>query len=182
MALVVRAEERQATIDIAPLERAKQRFLADLPDQQRHLFQTAGLENVYYTASNTLSEHCAKSHFSKSLAKIQPLMNALKQYGRALDVYANSSSIFMSPIWGSVRVLLAIASSATEYLDGLLNAFERVGRALPLFHAYEDLLKDDLHIMNLLVDAYTEVLGFCLEVKISFSRRQAFSCTLLILL
>lgn len=182
MGFIENTERRQSRIDLEPLERAKDRFLADLPDEQKHLFQTASLENVYYTASNAFSDHCSKTYFGKSLAKMEPLMSALDQYGKALDVYSNTSSLFMCPIWGSVRVVFAIASSAKSFIDGLLNCFEKIGRALPLLRDYEGLFGNDLLITNLLGDSYVEILRFCSKAKHSLAKGRPTSCEFIILL
>ena len=32
--------------------------------------------------------------------KIQPLVAAIDQYGKALDVFANAYPLVMSPLWG----------------------------------------------------------------------------------
>jgi hypothetical protein len=59
-----------------------------------------------------------KSHHKSSTArhmsaKIQPMVSAINDYGRALDVLANSSAI-IPPLWGSLRVLILVSSPTSS--------------------------------------------------------------------
>jgi hypothetical protein len=95
--------------DSDPWQSARARFLEDLSTEERKLFETTTtLENLLDSTAAAQQEHQERSlsrHISK---KLGPLLSAITQYGRALDVYSNTYSLAMAPLWGSIRVLLHV--------------------------------------------------------------------------
>ena len=70
--------------------RARNRFIEDLsPDEQRLYFQ-ATPASIFYDASAAEKVHGATSTSRKALKNIQPFVEAIEQYGNALDVFANT--------------------------------------------------------------------------------------------
>ena len=78
---------------------------------QRVFFQ-ASPETILYDASAADKIHQAKSTTRGVLTKIQPFVEAVEQYGQALDVYSNVYPLVMGPPWGSVRVVLHVCGSS----------------------------------------------------------------------
>jgi hypothetical protein len=91
--------------------RARDRYLEDLTEDEKNIFINASLENLFYSASAAQKVHQAKSTTRHLATKLQPFVDAIEQYGRALDVYASMSSLILCPLWGSVRVLLHVEST-----------------------------------------------------------------------
>lgn len=54
----------------------------------------------FYDASAAQKLHASNSTTQGVMDKIQPLVAAIDQYGKALDVYANAYPLVMSPLWG----------------------------------------------------------------------------------
>ena len=86
--------------------RACDRYIEDLSGDEKQLFLNASLETIFYSASAA-----KKFHQSNVASQLQTFAAAIEQYGTALDVYANSSSLILCPLWGSVRVVLHVESS-----------------------------------------------------------------------
>lgn len=57
---------------------AKERFLADLDDEERVLFNKATLENLYYSTSNLDREDRDRSKLRLTIQKLQPLVSAIE--------------------------------------------------------------------------------------------------------
>jgi hypothetical protein len=108
MSLIVQKSATAAAARMDPWLRARERYLEDLTDKERVLFSEASLENLFYSASATHKLHQASSRSAALSKKIQPLVQSLEQYGRALDMYLIASPTTMCPLWGSIRVVLHV--------------------------------------------------------------------------
>lgn len=112
---------------------AKERFLSDLDDKERALFDKATLENLYYASSNDqkVDQNCSKTR--ATLQKLQPLISAVQDYGSSFDAFANTAPLYLAPIWGSIRVVLILARNHRRFYDRIAETFERIGDLLPRF-------------------------------------------------
>lgn len=87
-------------------------FENDLNQEEKVVFKYATLQGLLKDVA-VLEETQRKSSKLRQLSvKIQPLLDAIEDYGKALDVLANASSV-LPVIWGSLRVLLAVSQSRT---------------------------------------------------------------------
>ena len=102
--------------DIVPTDswaRARQRFLEELDESEKASFQSATFENIFYSASAAQKAHQADSVSRAVAARMNALLTGINEWGQALDVYANASTMILSPLWGSIRVLIHVC---TPYL------------------------------------------------------------------
>ena len=88
--------------------RARDRYTEDLSDEEKAMFKEASLERVFYDASAAEKKHAASSKTRDIMSKLDPLVTAIEQYGEAIDVYSNAYPLALSPLWGSVRVILHV--------------------------------------------------------------------------
>ncbi|KAI9660756.1 MAG: hypothetical protein M1831_003448 [Alyxoria varia] len=167
MALVPSSQDDRTPKE--PWERAKERFLDGLSDHEKELFRTASLENALYGASNASRWHLYKSKSRRVQKKLEPLRRSLEDYGRAMDVFSNTSSLFLCPIWGCIRMLLAFSNASERQFEAIVDMLNAIGDPLPRFRSYEVLFPDDFRLMNQLTDNYLNVLKFCGEVKNEFT-------------
>lgn len=93
-----------------PWERARVEFMKDLSKEEQALFETATLDNLLNSTLAAQQEHEQNSRAREISRKLEPFVNAIEQYGKALDVYANTYSLAMAPLWGSVRVLIHVSA------------------------------------------------------------------------
>ena len=89
---------------------ARDRLVEDLSEEERQVYRDASLETIFHDASAAEKLHKASSASRKYIERLQPLVQAIDQYGLAIDVYANTYSLVMSPLWGSVRIVLHVRS------------------------------------------------------------------------
>lgn len=112
---------------------AKARFLADLEPSERDIFNNATLENLFYTTNNANRDDAEKSRVRKVAARLGPLVSAIESYGKALDTFAQIAPLYLSPIWGSIRVLLILARSYGKFFERVVDTLGRIGDVLPRF-------------------------------------------------
>ena len=91
--------------------RAKDRYIEDLTHGEKRIFLQASPEMILYDASAAEKKHGASSTSRGLIDKLQPFIAVIEQYGKALDVYSNASALVLSPVWGSIRVLLLVCPS-----------------------------------------------------------------------
>ena len=95
--------------------RARNRFVEDLSENEKHLFFQATPETVLYEASALNKRHESSSKSRHFAERIQGFVASVEQYGKALDVFVNTYPLVMSPLWGSFRIVLIVSA-----LDGLI--------------------------------------------------------------
>jgi hypothetical protein len=123
-----------------PWKIAKARFLEGLDEQERILFNEATIENLYYSTSN-LERQDQKDSKSRAIVRdLQPLISAVEDYGKAADTFANIAPTYLAPIWGSIRVILVLASSFGKFYGRMVNMFSRIGDILPRLRTSPHLL------------------------------------------
>ena len=112
---------------------ARNRFTADLSEHERAIFDSATLENIYYTASNYEREDRTSSKFRSLVQKLRPLVLAVEDYGKALDTFTSISPLYLAPIWGSIRIFLDLAKKHSKFYGQAVEMFSRIGDLLPRF-------------------------------------------------
>ena len=94
--------------------RARDRYTEDLSGQERDLYNKATIDNIFYDASAAEKTHRANSSTRRfATQRLGPLLDAIAEYGKAIDVYANTSPLVLCPLWGSIRVVLHVGFSCS---------------------------------------------------------------------
>lgn len=114
-------------------ETAKARFMEGLDPAEKIIFNEATVENLFYSSSVAEKQDSRDSKVRSAIEKIKPLITALEDYGKALDVYVQISPLHLSPIWGSIRVVLVIASAHSKFHGRMVEVLGRIGELLPRF-------------------------------------------------
>lgn len=110
---------------IDPWKAAHAAYMKDLNAEEQALFATATLDNLLASTNTAQKQHQDESKSRYVFNKLQPLVDAIDQFGRALDVYASTYSLAMAPLWGSIRVLLHVRlafHTILHYLSNVLKA------------------------------------------------------------
>ena len=95
--------------------------MEDLTQEEKKLYTQATPETILYDASAAEKRHEACSTSRGLTHKLQPFVAAIEQYGQALDVYSNAYPLALSPLWGSVRVLLMVCTPSKAFLGQRLT-------------------------------------------------------------
>jgi hypothetical protein len=81
-------------------EVATARFFEGLDDQEKANFNEVMTENILNDASNVQQEDQRESKTRALLERIQPLITAVGDYGRAMNSFANVSPSYISTFLG----------------------------------------------------------------------------------
>ncbi|KAI8931644.1 hypothetical protein NX059_011294 [Plenodomus lindquistii] len=157
-------------VPVQPWETAKQRFLAGLSHEEAQEFRDATLENLFYNASAAQKRHAHGSRSWLVQERLSSLVDSIDDYGKALDVYSNTSGLILGPIWGSLRVILHIAREAGKFQDSIIDMLGQIGDAIPRFRIYETLFKNHDRLALVLSTAYLDIVLFCVTIKDFFSQ------------
>ncbi|KAI5838978.1 hypothetical protein DFP73DRAFT_519351, partial [Morchella snyderi] len=152
---------------------ARDRYLKTLTDEQKQLFVCASLENVFYTSSVEQRSYQENSKAVAWIARLKPFTDAISNYGTALDVFSNTYSLVMCPLWGSIRVLLQIAREFESYFEKVVDMLAKIGDNLPNFRVYERIFAGHHAVFNALSDVYLDVIEFCSKVKDVFLKAKS---------
>jgi hypothetical protein len=106
LSLVMDPTNKTLLVPITSWEIAQARFIEDLPEEEKVIFQEATLENLFKATSAAYKKYIEESKLQAFSKKIQPLLENIEAFGHAMDVFANASSLIISPLWGSIRVVL----------------------------------------------------------------------------
>jgi len=91
-----------------PWKDAVQQFSKNLSPEDRLYLTTTNSEDLINDIVKFEESHKQSSKSRRISAKVQPLVSAIADYGKALDVISNSSSV-LPPLWGSLRVLILVS-------------------------------------------------------------------------
>ncbi|KIW05145.1 uncharacterized protein PV09_03696 [Verruconis gallopava] len=171
------ATESQSLIAAQPWETAKARFLDGLSESERFLFNSATLENLFYQSSGTFERFKNDSKLWRIQLKLQPLLDAVEEYGRALDVFSNTSSLVLGPLWGSLRVVIQLARGFGRYFERLMDIFAQIGDNLPRYRVYERLFPQHDRLLAALANAYLDIIIVCVDAKELFGKAKQSSVT-----
>ncbi|KAB8291562.1 hypothetical protein EYC80_006363 [Monilinia laxa] len=159
---------------------AKDRFIIDLNETERALFNEATPENLYCSASNVQQADQKTSRTRAILRSLDPFMKAIQDYAAAMDTFANIAPLNLGPIWGSIRVVLALANNHGKFYDRMIETFARIGDILPRLRDYQAIFDQRKYprFTQTLSAAYLDIIVLCsefrkvlLEQKSSFVKR-----------
>lgn len=172
-------------------------YIKDLDKGEQKIFETASLENLFSSAITAQKDYEEQSKAQAISKKLGPFVDAISQYSEALDVYSNTYSIAMAPLWGSIRVLLhvksnpgptsnliallfkqrhshtyvhRIAKAFEKYFKNLVDMFARIGDNLPRCQIYRALFPSYGRLLQAISVVYLDVIHFCVNAKKTFRK------------
>ena len=151
---------------------ARDYFIKDLSREEKVLFRNASPDSILYDTSIIVKTHSSNSNSLKVVNKLRPLVAAVQQYGTAFDVLSNTCPPIMSPLWGSIRVLLHLAREFGKYFDRIVEMLARIGDVLPRFRLYEEMYPNHERLIQTLSATYVDIIAFCTKSKAVFHHGQ----------
>ncbi|KAL7933255.1 hypothetical protein V8C35DRAFT_305329 [Trichoderma chlorosporum] len=95
----------------------------------------------------------------KDLSRLGHFLEAIDQYGQVVETFCNSNEV-MSFLRGPIKWLVLATTAHAKAFDELLNAYEGIGKSLPLLTQYPALFQDNSHMVRILSLIYKEILAF----------------------
>ncbi|KAL2206930.1 hypothetical protein CC79DRAFT_1358704 [Sarocladium strictum] len=140
-----------------------------LTEAEQHECSHTTLEK-FETSMAILQRQQAQTRQLQFMRRLEPFIETIKAYGKAIDVFANTSEI-LSFIWGPMRVVLVIASTMREAFSSVLDAYEQIADQMPILSAYHALYKDRPYMRALLVQIFEDILEFHLSALRFFKQK-----------
>ncbi|KAG9248058.1 hypothetical protein BJ878DRAFT_532187 [Calycina marina] len=95
-----------------------------------------------------------------SMNRVGPKLKFVDDFTALIALYFGADAKLIALVWGSIRLMLTLASSAGDTLQNILDMLEELSLTLPRFRAYEAVLPMNRALEAALVDVYTEVICF----------------------
>ncbi|KAI1407008.1 hypothetical protein F5Y13DRAFT_207064 [Hypoxylon sp. FL1857] len=95
-----------------------------------------------------------------SLNRLAPKFKFVDDFSAIIALAFGADATLTAVVWGSIRLILTLASSAGDTLQEVLDMLEELSLTLPRFRVYEDTLPMGRQLETALVDVYTEVICF----------------------
>ena len=95
-----------------------------------------------------------------SMQRLGPTLKFVDDFSAVIAVCFGADAKLTAFVWGSIRLMLTLASNAGDTLKDVLDMLEELGLTLPRFRAYEANLPMERPLETALVDVYTEVICF----------------------
>ncbi|KAL8856574.1 MAG: hypothetical protein Q9178_006803 [Gyalolechia marmorata] len=165
---------RQDTVAVGfedRLDGIKQAFFETLSPNEKELFKATILaEQLLEEVKAAEKIHKDKSISKKVAQALKPFVRGIEQYGAALDVISNASAQFACPVWGSIRVILHLASEFGEYFGKISAMLEQVGLHLNSLRRFPRLYPHNEKLEAAMVDVYRIIFRFCREARNVFKK------------
>ncbi|KAK4220845.1 hypothetical protein QBC38DRAFT_493303 [Podospora fimiseda] len=152
-------------------------FHLALADFKRNLKDDDLVRSFQGTQLHHLTAEIAKiqqeQHSKRSLRymkRLDPFLKKMEQYGKVIEIFANSQDI-VAFIWGPLKFLLIAASSFNDALNSLLDAYQEIWEQFPLFEVYGSTLEARPYLRTILVWIYKDILDFHQEAMRYFKSR-----------
>ncbi|KAJ2981226.1 hypothetical protein NUW58_g6738 [Xylaria curta] len=95
-----------------------------------------------------------------SLNRLAPKLKFVDDFSAVLALCFGANATLTAAVWGSIRLILAHASSAADTQRDVLDMIEELSLSLPRFQVYEKTLPLSPLLQQALVDAYSEIICF----------------------
>lgn len=95
-----------------------------------------------------------------SMNHLGPKLKFVDDFSAVIALYFGADAKLTALVWGSIRLMLTLASSASDTLQDVLDMLEELSLRLPRFKIYENTLPVDKALESALLDVYTEVICF----------------------
>ncbi|KAI9708927.1 MAG: hypothetical protein M1820_003621 [Bogoriella megaspora] len=94
------------------------------------------------------------------LNRLGPKLKFVDDFSAIIAVCFGANTTLTGLVWGSIRLILMLASSAGDSLQDILDMLEELSLTLPRLKVYEDTLPMNRDFESSLVDLYSEVICF----------------------
>ncbi|CAI7641662.1 unnamed protein product [Penicillium glandicola] len=139
-------------------ERSLEAFKKDLGKKERDNFKFYELGDLEKCLTQLQAKHRSQRRM-QNLNRLKPFIEAMNQFGKVVEIFCNTSEI-VPFLWGPVKFLLLIADTFESAFSELLDTYEYIGENLPLLLQYEDLFRNNPHMIKVLSLIYDDILKF----------------------
>ncbi|KAL8965830.1 MAG: hypothetical protein Q9197_006303, partial [Variospora fuerteventurae] len=148
-----------------------QAFFETLSSNEKELYKATTLAGQLLDEVKRADQiHKDKSVSRRAAQALKPFLAGIDQYGKALDVISNASSTVLCPIWGSIRVILHLASEFGEYFEKISSMLQQIGLHLNSLRRFPRLYPHNERLETAMVDVYRVIFRFCTDARNVFKK------------
>ncbi|KAJ9648289.1 hypothetical protein H2199_001142 [Coniosporium tulheliwenetii] len=142
--------------------KALERYREELEenDDYQDIIEVRSLEDLLYHAKSIESLLPQERTALNSMSRLGPKLKFVDDFSAAIALYFGADATLTALVWGSIRLMLTLASSAGDTLQDVLDMLEELSLTLPRFKTYEKTLPMGKALETALLDVYTEVICF----------------------
>ena len=98
---------------------AAEGFLEDLEEEERERFYKATLSNLFPSIDAAHhSTHNNEIRWQAASRRLNTFLSGIEDFAKAIGLFEHAISTIISPIWGSVRVVLHVSLLSSMVVDG----------------------------------------------------------------
>ncbi|KAL9051027.1 MAG: hypothetical protein Q9206_004856 [Seirophora lacunosa] len=148
-----------------------QAFFETLSPNEKELYKaTTFAEQLLDEVKRADQIHKDKSISRRVSQALKPFLAGIDQYGKALDVISNASSMVLCPIWGSIRIVLHLAAEFGEYFEKISSMLQQIGLHLNSLRRFPRLYPHNERLETAMVDVYRVIFRFCTDARNVFKK------------
>ncbi|KAI9841903.1 MAG: hypothetical protein M1837_000289 [Sclerophora amabilis] len=143
------------------LDEALNRYKMELNDGKDFVLEVDGVEELLDQTRALETGLARKSGPSTTIGRLEPVFSQLNNFAAVMALCFGTNVETTALVWGSIRLILTLASPAQDVLSDVLDMLEEISWSLPRFTYYEKTLPMDESFKSSLVAAYGEMTLFC---------------------
>ncbi|KAI1740463.1 WD40 repeat-like protein [Xylaria scruposa] len=149
-------------------QKALEHFKETLPPNVVDKLSVCKLDDVLNICRNIQKVHGLEGKL-RHMRRLEPFIEAMEQFGKVVEQFVNANEIVCF-IWGPIKFLLGVAKTHMDSFDKLLDAYDKIGNAIPGLLRYKAIFEDHPPLATVLEDYYSDILGFHQAALSVFSR------------
>ncbi|KAI9794605.1 MAG: hypothetical protein M1816_004492 [Peltula sp. TS41687] len=142
------------------LSKAMDRYRSELKDGADFILEVDSVEELLNQAKALQPQSPRIGKHSASLSQLEPILSQINDFAALIALYSGADAKATGLVWGSLRLILTLATPAGDTLNDVLDMLNDLSLALPRFRAYEETLPMDQALESSLLEVYTEMTCF----------------------
>ncbi|CVK98050.1 uncharacterized protein FMAN_12173 [Fusarium mangiferae] len=157
-----------ATNSQTSFERSLDLFRRELSDDQIKQMNGVNQETLKDTIQATQNILGRRNDLCK-LSRVQRFLHAMEHVEKLVSIFLNASD-FVAFVWGPIKLALMVATTWTDAIRQLIDAYEEIAEALGNLAFFHNLMQSRDHLKLVLEDYFSDILRFHRCVLDVFSR------------
>ncbi|KAF4443714.1 Vegetative incompatibility HET-E-1 [Fusarium acutatum] len=149
-------------------ERSLDLFRRELSEDQIKQMDGVNQETLKETIQATQNILGRRNDLCK-LSRVQGFLQAMEHVEKLVTIFLNASD-FVAFIWGPIKLALMVATTWTDAIRQLIDAYEEIAEALGNLAFFHNLIRSTVHLKLVLEDYFSDILRFHRCVLDVFSR------------
>ncbi|KAI1008491.1 hypothetical protein LB504_001315 [Fusarium proliferatum] len=139
-------------------ERSLDLFRRELSDDQIKQMDGANQKTLNDTIQATQNILGRRNDLCK-LTRIQKFLHAMEHVEKLVSIFLNASE-FVAFVWGPIKLALMVATTWTDAVRQLIDAYEEIAEALGNLAFFHSLIQSRDHLKLVLEDYFSDILRF----------------------